>query len=296
MRRQSPSSPGNVRALAGRRREPGGEHDRQAGLGARTGVGGGLLERLVHGDAREAGIRERRGESRRGGPEERGVRAGASADLRSAREEIALLRRGVHRAAAEVVVAAGDQDDRAGRVQREAGGRLGGRRGEHVADHVASRRRSPRRSRRIARPCQPASARAIAPGGGSREQRARAGEQSVLRTGRGRQGGDRPEVVRRAREPRPSGARLDAGARIVRRPGERHRQDARGRCRDASSTAPGSSAFTTTQSSGRLELDDAPLGGDVGGEAAVLVDVIGPDVRDAGDRAGWPSRRRGGSR
>ena len=84
----------------------------------------------------------------------------------------------VHRAAAQVVVAAGDQDDRAGRVQLQAGGGLGRRGRERVADDLAAvddpealaaqRQAPPARRARCA----------MASGERAGEQRAGAGEQA----------------------------------------------------------------------------------------------------------------------
>ncbi len=51
----------------------------------------------------------------------------------------------------------------------------------------------------------------------------------------------------------------------------------------ASATAPAVVGVHDDPVAGRLERDDARLGLEVGREAAVLVDVVGPDVRDAGD-------------
>ncbi len=118
--------------------EPGGEEDRSAGRGVRSGVGAGLGERVVHADARQARCGQGRGEARRGRAEEGGVRAGPRCHRRCALEQLALARIGVQRAAAQVVVTARDQDDGARRVQLEAGRRLGRRRRERVADDLAA--------------------------------------------------------------------------------------------------------------------------------------------------------------
>ena len=98
-----------------------------------------------------------------------------------------------------------------------------------------------------------------------------------------------------AREPDGQAPGLDARARIARGAPERAAAGRAPAEPAASATAPGSSALTTVQSPGDLERDDARLGGEVGVQAAVLVDVVGPDVRDAGDLRARPSRPRGGS-
>ena len=145
----------------------------------------------------------------------------------------------------------------------------------------------PRCSRRSARPFQPASARAIASGDAPASRAPRTRQQAGVRAGSRRQRGlDRAEVVRapssrsvRAPGSTPAPGSL-AGPRIVTR--RMRAAECAGKLDRA-----GVVGVDDRPVVGPLEGDDAALGLEVGGEAAVLVDVIGPDVRDAGDlRAG----------
>ena len=141
---------------------------------------------------------------------------------------------------------------------------------------------SPRRSRRSARPLQPASARGDRVRRRAGEQRAGSGQESRLRRRRRRQGAARPEVGDPAAEPDAQPPRLESRAGVARRPPQRAAQDARRRGRGELDRAR-VVAVDDRPVVRPLEGDDAALGLEVGREAAVLVDVIGPHVRDAGD-------------
>ena len=229
--------------------EPGGEEDRLAGGGLGAGVVAGFRQRFVDRDARQARCAQRGCEARSRRAEERGVGAGRAAACAACSNKRALLRLRVHRAAAEVVVAAGDQHHRAGRVQRQPRRGLRGRRGQGVADDLAAvdaaEALAPQRQARPARERL-----AIAFGRGSREQRAGGGQQARLRgPGAGGRAALGPRSWTAAGEPDDQPPGLDARARVARR--GRAACSAASRAGDAaaSSTAPGSSALTTVQSS-----------------------------------------------
>ena len=147
-----------------------------------------------------------------------------------------------------------------------------------------SRRRRPRRSRRRARPlpgsrapgrCRRATLRRAArsPPASNPASRTRRRRQR-RRRGRGRVPRPSSRTIRRPRRTPAPGS--PAGSPSVQR---QHAPGRAGRQRDGTGVV----GVHDHPIARRLERDDARLRVEVGREAAVLVDVVGPDVRDAGD-------------